>query len=474
MNHSPLELSGLVLVCLAAACSPHTVNNNPAPPLDVPGAYRSSGGEATGPLPGRWWTTFNDEDLDRLVDATLSDNFDLAASWARLAQAEAMADSAGAPRWPRLDASLEVSRSHFNFPTPVGPQSQTQSGATGSLAAQYELDIWAKLSSGVKAAALDREAALDSVHALAMTLTAEVTEAWLDLVRARARLSLLEGQLETNQTFLELVKLRFAQGQSSAVDVNQQRQQVLASRAQLALSAAERQLLVHRLSVLVGKPPGLITGGERQQLPPLAILPGAGVPSELLKHRPDVRAARRRVEAADYRIGVAVADRYPSLRLSGRVGSEPNERNQWALNPVWSLAASLLQPIIDGGRRAAEVDRTRAVLAEMVSNYGQALLTAMLEVENALVQERQQRDHIEHVSAQVEVAAITLREARNRYGQGLSDFLSVLTALRSQQQTELNLLDAQRQLLSYRVQLCRALGGTWTVDLRPPAAREET
>lgn len=460
------------MAIVLAACSPHDVTENPTPPIELPESY---GGEAVGaepkkddPLPERWWRSFGAQELDRLVEASLSGSFDMYAAWARLWQAEAMADQAGAPRWPTLDASLSGSLTRRRFVFPPPGNTDTFAGSTGALQASYELDIWNKLGSTARAAALERDAAADGVQAMAVSLTAEVTETWLDLVRTRARRQVLERQIEVNESFLEVLQLRFGQGQATAVDVNQQLQLVLGARAEIALTRSGQVVLSDRLAVLVGRPPSRVDPGKRVELPELPPLPGTGVPSELLQRRPDLRAAQRRVEAADHRVAAAIADRYPSLRLTAAVTSEPGEINDWALDPIWNLAAGLTAPIFDGGRRAAEVERQRGVMAELVSDYGKTVLTAFVEVQDALVQEREQRERIARLTEQLAAAELALSQARDRYSHGVADFLTVLTSLGSQQQVELTLLDARRQLLSHRVQLCRALGGAWTVELERP------
>lgn len=482
LHRGPRSRQGLaaalgVALLLSAGCSPHDVRERPQPPLAMPASYGgevAQAAQAKAPLPERWWTAFRDPALDRLIEATLAGNFDLQGAWARLAQANALADQAGAPRWPTLglDASAGVTRRQIQFRDPasgnIRSRPVTAYGASGSLAASYEIDLWQKLASTARAAALEREAAADAVETLAMSLTAEVAEAFLDLVQVRARRALLERQLETNETFVELLKLRFGQGLSSSVEVNQQRQQALETRGQLGLTKSEEAVVAHRLAVLLGKPPGQIDTGASAALPEVPPLPATGVPSLLLKRRPDIRAARRRVEAADHRLAAAIADRYPTLSLTGSVSTQPGELNDWDLNPIWNLVAGLAAPILDGGRRAAEVERRRALMAELVASYGGTVLTALLEVENALAQEHQQQQYVAEVEQQLGVAMTTFEEARRRFSNGLSDFLTVLTALRSQHQVELNLLAAQRRLLSHRIQLCRALGGNWTKELKPP------
>ncbi|MDH5673290.1 MAG: efflux transporter outer membrane subunit [Myxococcales bacterium] len=474
----PLWIAMIAFAGAGPACSPHGVTERPASPVELPASHGAENAAATPAeptsthKPERWWRDFGDPELDRLIDAGLQGNFDLHAAWARFAQAQATADEVGAPRWPSLDAELGASISSRPF-IPSQPPQQIR-GFSASLRAGYELDVWNRIGSGIKAAALDRDAAADAVQAMAITLSAEVTEAYLDLAEVRARRKMLERQREISGTFVELLQLRFGQGLSSAVEVNQQRQGVLELDAQLELTHSAEAVAAHRLALLLGKAPGSLALGAREDLPQPPPLPALGIPSELLQRRPDVRAARRRVEAADHRVAAAVAARLPSLRLTGSITSSPNNRNNWLLDPAWNLAAGLLMPLIDGGSLAARAERQRAVLSEAVASYGDAIVSALTEVQNALVQSRQQRLQIETIESQLEVATVTLEQARQRYSNGLTDFLTVLTALRSQQQVELSLLAAQRRQLSHRIQLYRALGGTWTRELEQPQLLKPT
>jgi outer membrane protein TolC len=185
----------------------------------------------------------------------------------------------------------------------------------------------------------------------------------------------------------------------------------------------------------------------------------------MLERRPDLRAAKARVVAADYRVAAAIAARLPSLTLSGSVGLSSPSLSGFFESVVWNIVGSVSGTIWDGGRLSAEIDRNEAVLDERVAVYAQALLTALVEVESALVQEKQARARIDILGAQVRTARATLEAARSRFGAGVGSYLATLTALRSLQQAEQSLLGAKRQLLSARVQVYRALGSRWTVDL---------
>ena len=454
--------TGVCWCIVLVACSPHAVQQDPQPPVSLPAQYASSGTKAQSEVPKEWWKMFGDEGLNALVQRGLRGSFRMRGAWARLQQASAMLRGENANRWPQLtlngSAGRSVTRIEFGNTKLTDQRNQFQL----SLGASYEVDLWKRLGSRSKAAVLDAAAARDDLEALAMSLVAEISEAWFDLVSQRAQHRVLGEQLETNQRLLDLVRLRFREGLASALDVYQQQQQLVATRAQLTLLDSVLTSIGHRLAVLVGQVPSVKPVDTPQTLPALPPVPGIGVPADLLERRPDVRAARRRVEAADHRVAAAVSERLPGLRLSGSTGLQDSKLSELIAKPLWSILAAVTQPLFDGGRRKAETMRNRAIVKERVSVYGQVLLEAMTEVESALAQERGQLAYIKELTQQVQISESTLREAQARYRAGLSDYLPVLSALQVSQQNELMLLQAERQAFSYRVQLCRALGGTWT------------
>ncbi len=462
-----LALGALVALALPA-CAVHQVERDRPPPLAVPDDYvYDERTPSPAPLPERWWYDLDAPQLATLVDEALQGNFDLRRAWARLDQARAAARIAGAPRSPQVDASFGANASRQVFP--VGGNTFETVGISTplSLSASYELDLWGRIRSLESAADLETRATREDLEAAAMTIAAQVAETWAGAAEQSLQRAILEQQLQLNETYLELVRLRFGQGQATALDVLQQRQQVTATRAQLPLVDARLAVLQNQLSILTGRPPGAVVVQDAT-LPALPPPPPTGVPLDLLRRRPDVRAAHARILAADHRVGAAIADRYPALRLSASTGFQGRDTLNIFTNWVWNLGANLVAPLLDGGRRAAEVDRQRAVLDELLQVYGQTLLRSLKEVEDALVQEQQQRQYLAELDVQIEQARTTLEEARARYTTGLVDYLTVLTSLRSLQQAEVTRLTAQRQLVAYRIQLYRALGGSWTDDLRRP------
>ncbi|MFW6066894.1 MAG: efflux transporter outer membrane subunit [Myxococcota bacterium] len=486
------QWSAATLWMLAAAgCVPYGDAEEPPAPADLPQEYAAPGGETAsrgttrqplGALDVEWWRVFEDAGLDSLEERALAGNFSLRAAWTRIEQAQALARQASAPRWPQVlpqsQASWQRSGSGFF---------QSTINLSASVPVQYEVDWFAKYKGQAQAAEFEAQAARAEVGAAAMSLSANVAEAWYDLVEARARQALLEEQIESNETFLELTVLRFRQGLTSALDTHQQRQQVAATRAQLRLVQAQQELQENQLAVLVGEPP---TGEDkpvappRDALPELEPLPRTGVPADLLVNRPDVRAAMKRVQASDEQVAAAIADHLPSLVLSAsagyawqRIELRGDGTGTGGLGgsrhgAEYTAGADLTIPLFDGFQRKAQIDLRRAQLREEVADYRDTLQQAMLEVENAVTQEQRELDRIEDLEEQVEAASDALESARDRYRQGLTDFLNVLTALQGQQEAALTLLSARRQLLSHRIQLHRALGGTWTQDMEPPPPME--
>lgn len=472
MNRTaPLALAFIALSGLAG-CALHDVDYDPAAPVALPDRFGGQGG--TVEASERWWTEFGDAGLDDAVARTLAGNLDLRAAWARVDQLGAVIDQIRAGGLPQLEAKVGAGygRTVMNLSQPIGRIENDQANYSISVGAGFELDLWGRVASLDSAAALDRLATRQNLEAIAVTLTATVSEVWFMLAEQQALRSLLEEQLTTSETQLDLIGARFGVGMASTLDVRQQRQQIAALRARLPLIDGRIASFRTQLAVLMGAIPGgdlPLPGASIPSPPPLPVV---GLPSEVLLARPDVKAARTAVIAADHRVAAAIADQLPAFRLGASTGFQDSDLATLFTSWVFNLAANLVAPLFDGGRRAAEVDRTRAAVEERVWTFGSTLLAAFKEVEDALELERRQHEHIVRLDSQLTEARSTLDEAQRRYSQGLIDYLPVLTALSGVQQSEQALLSARRQLLSYRIQLHRALGGAWTRTLTRPRAPE--
>ncbi len=518
----------LLTVVWALGCNSLLPKRSSPSEGEMPGEYSLADAEEFNN--NRWWRDFESDELEDMVSEALQQNLTLRQLWARLDQAEANAIQAASLLYPQLDLTADASYNRsvttletetpsfrrqlrnaavsslanslagslserlggtangsnstngisqggggagFDFSSPPTRQVIETKQFGLALAASYEVDLWGRISSSYRAADSDFQASRYDLESTAMTVAAEVAILWLGIQEQQELQVVLQDQLETNQTYLELVELRFRKALVSALDVYQQREAVSAVKKQIALVEAQEEVFRHELAVLLGKPPAAELSMGSYDLAKLPLPPGTGIPADLLLNRPDIRASLSRLHGADYRVASARADRLPAIRLTGGIGYNADDIanifDDWFLN----LAAGLTQPLFDGYQRKAEVERTLAVVEEQLADYRLTVLTAIKEVENALIQQKKQREHIEALKQQLTDARSSLQQATQRYQKGLTDYLPVLTALVSTQLLTRDLVSARRELLVFRINLYRALGGSWTQELEQPERLSE-
>ena len=414
----------------------------------------------------RWWETFNDKELNSFIDEALSGNQTLNSYWARFEKAQAQARKSGADLKPSLTGDADIS--HRKIKTDDSSSVDLDNYSIG-LVAGYEVDLWGRVRASHHSAHLSAEASREDLNAAAMTVAAEVSSRWISILSQRLQRQLIDQQLSTNKIYLDLVELRFRKSLASALDVFQQRQLVERVRAQLPLIEMQERMLENQLAVLLGRMPDRSPQISRLQLPVLNQIPVAGLPVQLLQNRPDIVAALRRLESADQALAAASADRLPALRLTGSAAYDSDELEELFNNWIVNLGAGLTAPLLDGGRRKAEVDIKQAAVQQQLAEYRQLVLSAVREVEDALISETKIRENIGALESQLQTARKGLTEARTRYINGLNDYLPVLTQLLSVQDLEKTMIGSTADLLGARISLYRAIGGSWVDDLNPPA-----
>jgi len=482
-EHFKALLLIILIIFIVSGCSPFRPLFRESPQGEIPKTF-----SLFSPVPERsqpWWEEFKDPELNVLVRGALLGDLSIKKAWARLRHANALALKAGSGLYPDLNftsdgsyerrkTTIEVDNVSGGRTAPTDPVTrQTNKSYSLGLAGSYELDLWGRIRSEQEAARLEASATREDLNAAAITVAAEVTTRWVSIVSQRMQKRLLEKQLETNLTYLELVELRFRMAMVSALDVYQQRQVVAGVRAQIPLVEGKEQLLLHELALLLGKPPRSHMDISRETLPVPERIPATGIPADLLAKRPDIRAAGLRLQTSDWQVAAARANRLPAVSLTAKALYGPAQLDLLFDNWLLGLAANLVAPIFDGKRRAAEVDRTRAVVDENLWAYRETVLTAIKEVEDALVGEEKQRDHVRALQLQINEAKKGLGEARERYRKGIDDYLPVLTQLLAVQRLERDLIQKKTELIVNRVSLYRALGGTWANELRPDAGLPE-
>ncbi len=429
-------------------------------PVELPAAF-SATGEAE--PPDHWWRAFDDEGLDALIEEALTGNFALWAVRDRLDQARAVARRSGADLWPSLDGRAGVSR-EVERTARTGRDYET-SYSLGVLAG-YEVDLWGRIRATRGAALLEARAREQDLQAAAISLAATVARTWYQWVETRARQDLVAEQLATNRRYLDVITLQFRKGRAGATDVLQQKQLVERTQGELIRLQSAEAALAHALAVLAGRAPGALQWPAATTLPDLPPLPATGVPAAWVHRRPDVAAAARRVQAADGQLAAAIADQFPRLSLSADAATAAGRVGDLFDNWFASLAANLTAPLFEGGRLRAEVDRTRAVAAEALHAYGQAVVVSLAEVEDALVRERRQGEYVASLAEQLALARQATDQTLENYTKGTTDFLRYLTALQSYQSLQRQYLAARLELVLGRIELYRALAGGWADDGR--------
>lgn len=442
------------LLSLLVSCTPHkeTVDS----PVQEPESFSQSGAAE---IPSQWWTSFGNDELNALVDTALTANFDIQTAWQRLQASEAVVDRESGGLWPELDANAEAQ-------TIRNQQSQFGSSDDFSLglSSSYEIDLWGRIGSQVDAAEYRAQATLADYQTAALSVSAEIVRAWARIAEAQKQLSLVEDQIETNQKVLDLLKNRFGTGQIRGVDILRQRQLLESTRQQKANAEENLTVLQHELSVLLGRSPKDTIGVMPEQLPELAPLPNTGIPLDLVQRRPDVKSAFNLVKAADRDLASAISNQYPRLTLSASLTTSSNTAGNLFEDWAASFAGNLLTPIFRGGELSAEVDRLEAVKKQRLYEYGQTILTAFQEVEDALVREQKQRESIDRLEEQITLAEQAYKQLRLEYLNGTSNYLDVLTALDEVQQLRRELLSAELTLVEIRIGLYRALAGSFETE----------
>lgn len=448
--------SGIILILLGYAiisltgCSPKIMKATL--PLDSPEAFSYSGEQKP---PKKWWTTFEDQQLNAMVEQALDSNFNLMSVWYRFQEAQAIVNRESSYLFPDIEAYWQ---GELNRPQPdfVGGEN-VQLG----LSAFYEVDLWGRIRSLVEAERYRAEATFADYQAAAISLSGEIASTWYQLLAAWHQLELVEKQIETNENILSFIKAQFGSGQIRAVDILRQQQLVEATREQKILTESNIEVLEHQLAVLLGLPAQHEheIGYSPDSLPDLPPLPETGIPAELVRRRPDVQRAFHLLQAADREMAAAISNRYPRISISTSIALRANNVDNLFQEWAYSLGGNLLAPLFYGGRLSAEVDRTGAVKQQRLYEYGQTVLIAFREVEDALVQEIKQLESIQVLEEQLVLAERAYEQLRFEYFNGMSDYLAVLTALGQEQQLRRDLISAKLILLEYRIALYRALAG---------------
>ncbi|HMZ87496.1 MAG TPA: efflux transporter outer membrane subunit [Giesbergeria sp.] len=405
----------------------------------------------------RWWERFGDPQLSALVAQALQAHPSALSAQAALRQARAQARVQAAGMLPDVSLSGSAQRSRSG--------GQTGNSFQVGLDAGWEPDLFGRLDAGVQASQADARAAQASLEQVHVSLSAEVALEYIALRSLQQRLAIAQRNLETQQQTLQITDWRVQAGLATSLVAEQARaaaEQTAAQVPQLQASLAQAR---HALAVLTGQAPAALDAAlaAPQAVPQPSPALGLDIPADTLRQRPDVRVAQERVQAALARVSQADAARYPSLRLSGSLGLRALTLGALgdSASLVHSLLGSVAVPLFDGGATQAQVQVQQAALEQARQAYQLAVLTALKEVEDALVALQGEAARLAHLQQAAQAAGNAALLAQQRYASGLIDFASVLETQRTQLATQDALATSQANLGSNHVRLFKALGGGW-------------
>lgn len=402
----------------------------------------------------QWWTTFGDSTMVSLVDRAIQSNLDLRQAQSRVRQARAARGVVSAGFWPAADLTGSLSRSRASG-------NLYQAG----LDAAWEVDIFGGVRRDIEAAEADIEAAIEDQRDVQVTLGAEVALNYIDLRGFQQQIVIAQDNLKAQQHSAQLTRERFQGGFVSGLDVANADAQVATTASQIPLLEASAQQTIYSLSILLGLEPAALLDELSAASSIPAGPPGVpiAVPSELLRRRPDIRRAEAQIHGATARIGVATADLFPRFSISGSMGyrnSQVNSLTDWK-NRFWSLGPSASWTIFDAGRIGSNIEVKKALQEQYLIAYQKTVLTALQDVENALIASTKEQEHRKVLTEAVTANRKAVDLATQLYAEGQTDFLSVLEAQRSLYASENSLVQSTRNVSTDLVALYKAIGGGW-------------
>jgi NodT family efflux transporter outer membrane factor (OMF) lipoprotein len=471
-------MTRLLAVVLATLSLSAPAFAEPVDTLGLPGEW------STGPSPDvpdtPWWSTFGDPQLAAVVERAVVGNLDLQSMRAVARQAEANTLASFSALLPGVSANANAQLAPldtlgFGFippgatggADPDAPKNYYNGQAT--LDATWGLDLFGRNTASWNAARNDAAASRRSADDLARSTAGFVANAYLDVLTARERLRLLDAQIQTNEELLEVLTLRFERGDTTSLDVLQQRQSLAAVLAQRPSAELLAETAAQRLAVLLGEAPttAIVADASLPELPDTVAL---GVPADLTRHRPDLAAEAERLQAARSRRWSATAGALPSLGVSATTGYQFIDTGEFQSQSFWNAGVKASVPIFNGGRTLAGVRQSRAAYDAQEATLAARTLEAVRQVESALAQERLVRRTLDAQIAQLEAARQAAATAREQYLEGLTPFLNVQTTITREQTAEQTVLQARRDVLTARIALHDALGGPWTRALAERSA----
>ena len=441
----------------------------------------------------RWWETFEDSQLQQLIERGIANNRDMREATARIRETRASRIVTAAPLWPFMGWSGSYTRNRsssaavaFSFDDFLTDGTDTSGDSGGSsnrsggnafgfgqdqnfyqtgLDASWELDLFGRTRWAVQAANATIAEAEENRRAVLITLLAEIAQNYIELRGAQHRLAIARQNILAQQDSVEVTQARYQAGITSALDAAEAEALLANTRAQIPTLQIAVKQAIHRLGVLVGDPPQTFVTPLMQDRPiPNADLGSTiGLPSELLRRRPDIRRAERALEATTARIGVATADLFPRITLTGRLGTQGLDFSDLGKSAglFWAAGPTVSWPIFDADRIRANIEVQDALQEQALARYEQVILISLEEVENALVSYTKEQVRQRWLEESVRANQNAVEIANERYLSGLENYLSVVLAQRALYTAQDELAQSETALAAQVIALYKALGGGW-------------
>jgi len=418
----------------------------------------------------RWWLSFKDPVLDALVDRALESSLDLKAAASRVREARALRGVAQGALLPEVDGSGSYNRVRYSQNAPLPSDGKPFNLYQAGFDASWEIDVFGGARRSVEAAQAEEEASVENLRDVRVTLLAEVARNYVELRGFQTQLAIARQNVEAQQKTFELTKARRDAGRATDFDVARAEAQVSTTASAIPVFESALRLSIHRLGVLLGREPGALSA-ELSTPRPIPAAPSeipVGLPTELLRRRPDLRRSERELAASTARIGLATADLYPHFFLTGAYGLQSVGASDFATasSRMWSVGPQIQWALFQGGRIRANIEAHSARQERAAIQFEQSLLEALRDVEDALVlhaREQARRGKLAQAVAAEERAA---QLADQRYAQGLVDFLNVLDAERQLYSAQDALVQSEREVATHSIALYKAVGGGWMVEER--------
>jgi multidrug efflux system outer membrane protein len=456
----PLRLLIMLGICCNLLTGCKLGPNYERPELEAPEDFAQDidEGAVLSNLP--WWQVFDDPDLVELINLALAENKELAIATARRDEVRARLGFTRADLYPQLDGVFDAGRG--NAPNLQNPAGGTSDNFVLAAEAFYEVDLFGRVRRSTEAAQADLFASEANRQTVVTAVIADVASTYFLLRDLDARYEISERTLKTRQDSTNIIRERFNKGIVPILDVNQAEIEEADSAAILAALARQQVTTENLLSVLIGRNPGPIL--RNRSLADQTLIPSvpAGLPSELLERRPDLKAAEQVLAAQTARIGVAEALRWPSLSLTGTIGLASDDLSDLLdADDLWNVNASVFAPVFNAGRNKRRAEIAQAQAEQALESYELAVLSAFAEVEDSLAAIRNLKDEYEARQRQVTAARSAATLSRARYDGGVTSYLEVLDSERSLFTAEIAASQVRRAQLVSIVDLYKALGGGW-------------